>query len=211
MRLRPHWCSKTDTEDVEHLVLINVSPLEYCHVLLTPFRNRSRPQRLSREGLRLTLELCLLTTSRNLRFGFNSLCGFASVNHEHYHAYYLSHRLFIESTKLIPVFHDQQIFQFENSRYPPGFCFVLSLDDHGSIENSVNDVLDNVMVLVRHLEQEDIAHNVFITRGSTKSERDHFDSIRIFIWSRISSFGAKGCDAFNPALCELGGHFSIKS
>jgi hypothetical protein len=48
----------------EHLLLINVSPLEFGHVLLTPFRNKCRPQTVSPDGLKLAIELVLLSHSR---------------------------------------------------------------------------------------------------------------------------------------------------
>jgi len=38
----------------------------------------------------------------DLRVGFNSLGGYASVNHQHFHAYYLSYRLMIEYMVNIP-------------------------------------------------------------------------------------------------------------
>jgi len=38
---------------------------------------------------------------RNLRAGFNSPGGYASVNHQHYHLYYLKERLFLENMVLM--------------------------------------------------------------------------------------------------------------
>lgn len=35
--------------------------------------------------------------ARDLRSGFNSPGGYASVNHQHFHLYYLKHRLFLET------------------------------------------------------------------------------------------------------------------
>lgn len=93
LQLRPWW----DDQAHDHSLLINVSPLETGHVLLTPHRSQNRAQALSRDGLRLALELALLSRDPNFRVGFNSLCGYASVNHEHYHAYYLQHRLYLET------------------------------------------------------------------------------------------------------------------
>ena len=34
---------------------------------------------------------------RGFRVGFNSLCAFASVNHQHLHAYYLDYDIFTEN------------------------------------------------------------------------------------------------------------------
>ncbi|ODM87911.1 GDP-D-glucose phosphorylase 1, partial [Orchesella cincta] len=202
-RLQP-WYSGDSSE---HLLLINVSPLEYGHVLLTPSRNKNYPQKLTSSGLRLSLELVLLNNSPNFRLGFNSLCGFASVNHEHYHAYYLAHRLFLEYAELERVIGD--CYRIKDPEYPPGFCFVLK--DHPVSEEGLNKLVSSVMTLGKYLQENNVAHNLFVVRGSTKNVQGHFDSVRVFVWARESSFGAKGCDAFNPALCELAGHFPIKS
>ncbi|CAL8139082.1 unnamed protein product [Orchesella dallaii] len=206
-RLQPWYSSPPSKEDPsEHLLLINVSPLEYCHILLTPHRHKNQPQNLTTSGLRLALELILLNPSPNFRLGFNSLCGFASVNHEHYHAYYLEHRLYLEYAELVLVAGN--CYRLQDPGYPPGFCFVLK----GSVtEASLDGIVESVMKLGKYLMESNIAHNVYIVRGSTKNIQGHFDSARIFIWARESSFGAKGCEAFNPALCELAGHFPIKN
>lgn len=84
------------------LVIINVSPLEYGHVLLVPDVDACRPQILTESAIRLSLEMMLLSKHRGFRVGFNSLCAFASVNHQHLHAFYLDRELFIESS---PVNH----------------------------------------------------------------------------------------------------------
>jgi len=51
-----------DTAD--HLILINVSPLEYGHILLVPSLTRNEPQRVTLDGLRLAVEMLLLSRSR---------------------------------------------------------------------------------------------------------------------------------------------------
>lgn len=38
---------------------------------------------------------------RNLKAGFNSPGGYASVNHQHYHLYYLRERLYLETAVII--------------------------------------------------------------------------------------------------------------
>lgn len=211
LKLEPPWNSLSSNDGTtpdEHLVLINVSPLEYCHVLLTPLRNQCRPQNLTVEGLRLSLESCLLSNSSDYRVGFNSLCGYASVNHEHYHAYYLSHRLYIENAPLAKVSPEKNASPWlllDDANYPPGFCLILA------DLNEMESILASLMTLARYFQENNVGHNLYITRGSTKNVKGHFDCLRIFTWARKSSFGAKECDAFNPALCELAGHFPIKS
>ena len=47
-------------------------------------------------SLHLACYPCWSDLCRGYRLGFNSLCAFASVNHLHYHAYYLEHELVVE-------------------------------------------------------------------------------------------------------------------
>ena len=56
--------NEIDDDEEENLLIINVSPLEFGHVLLTPFRSKCNPQKVSLDGLRLAIELALLTQSR---------------------------------------------------------------------------------------------------------------------------------------------------
>lgn len=44
----------------------------------------------------MVYHLVTLTLLRNLKAGFNSPGGYASVNHQHYHLYYLRERLYLE-------------------------------------------------------------------------------------------------------------------
>lgn len=107
------------------MVVVNVSPLEYCHVLLVPTPEKCLPQMLTESGLKTAIDFSLVSGNRYLRFfnpqtlkicytvhntqvfvvcrryfrvGFNSLGGFASVNHLHFHGYLLEHDMFLETT-----------------------------------------------------------------------------------------------------------------
>ncbi|KAJ4444734.1 hypothetical protein ANN_06531 [Periplaneta americana] len=79
-----------------HFLIINVSPLEYGHSLLVPSLHSCLPQIVTLESLQLLIEVLLLSNSPALRVGFNGLCAFASVNHLHYHLYYLQQRMLLE-------------------------------------------------------------------------------------------------------------------
>ena len=46
-------------------------------------------QVLTRHAIHLALETVLLSGRSNFKAGFNSLCAFATVNHLHWHLFYL--------------------------------------------------------------------------------------------------------------------------
>jgi len=56
-------CDQQSTQNKEHFLIINVSPLGAGHVLLTPFVRHNQPQIITLDGLRLALDLILLSRS----------------------------------------------------------------------------------------------------------------------------------------------------
>lgn len=71
------------------LVVINVSPIEYGHVLLVPSALSCLPQQIAAAPLLTALHLAAETDSVYFRLGYNSLGAYASVNHLHFQGYYL--------------------------------------------------------------------------------------------------------------------------
>ncbi|XP_029822600.2 GDP-D-glucose phosphorylase 1 [Ixodes scapularis] len=185
-----------------HCVVINVSPLEYCNALLVPSLADCLPQVLSPDGLMLAIDAVLLSSSPALRVGFNSLGGFASVNHQHYHLYYLEHRLHLEKARVTRIFGDYH----ELQDYPAeGFAFQVSRENKEA-------VVRHIMALVGVLLETSTAHNLFVTRGTAFREGSvGLSVVRVYLWARKSCYGAKDESAFNVALCELGGHLPMKN
>lgn len=185
-----------------HCVVINVSPLEYCNALLVPSLADCLPQVLSPDGLMLAIDAVLLSSSPALRVGFNSLGGFASVNHQHYHLYYLEHRLHLETARVTRIFGEYH----ELQDYPAeGFAFQVSRENKEA-------VVRHIMALVGVLLETSTAHNLFVTRGTAFREGSvGFSVVRVYLWARKSCYGAKDESAFNVALCELGGHLPMKN
>ena len=72
------------------VVLINVSPIEYGHVLLCPRVLEGLPQRVSPETLLPPLLMAAESRNPYFRVGYNSLGAYATINHLHFQAYYLS-------------------------------------------------------------------------------------------------------------------------
>ena len=66
------------------VVLINVSPIEYGHVLLVPRLLDRLPQRIQSDTLLLALHMAAEVDNPYLRLGYNSLGAFATINHLHF-------------------------------------------------------------------------------------------------------------------------------
>lgn len=193
----------TDRESSDYIV-INVSPLEYCNSLLVPRLKDCLPQVLTPESILLAIDTVLLSNDFSFRAGFNSLGGFASVNHHHYHIYYLCHRLYLETAKVDHIWGEV----YEITDYPAeGFAFQVSKENKGV-------VVKHIMTLVQMLLESSVAHNLFITRGTSfheAADTGQLSVVRVYLWARESCYGAKDESAFNVALCELGGHLPMKS
>ncbi|KAM7280213.1 hypothetical protein ACFE04_007347 [Oxalis oulophora] len=79
-----------DVENSPSFVAINVSPIEYGHVLLIPQIFDCLPQRIDRDNLLLALHMAAEAGDPYFRLGYNSLGAFATINHLHFQAYYLA-------------------------------------------------------------------------------------------------------------------------
>ncbi|KAL5008849.1 hypothetical protein ScPMuIL_014430 [Solemya velum] len=192
-----------DNTAVEHqkkdLIIINVSPMEYGHILIVPDVYSLAPQVLTVKSLELALETILLSSHRGFHVGFNSLCAFASVNHLHLHAYYLEHELFVETCPVQHLCGDL----YELDEMPvKGFAFQL----HGSTVQKLARTLHKVTSC---LHDQEIAHNLHLSRG-TVFGTDKTETIRIFLWPRKKVIGENDLAAFNAAFVELAGHLPIK-
>ncbi|KAM5170024.1 GDP-D-glucose phosphorylase 1 [Mantella aurantiaca] len=188
------------------LVVINVSPLELGHVLLIPEPSLCLSQILIPDLVLFGLESILLSGHPGFRVGFNSLGGFASVNHLHLHGFYLDEELLIESTTCKPLCPKANVYLL-NDFPAPGFCFYTDGKDLVSLSQRVCRATD-------YFVGRNIAHNVFITRGCDPGNSGFPESregIRVVIWARKSCFGSKEESAFNVALCELAGHLPFKN
>ncbi|XP_067411511.1 GDP-D-glucose phosphorylase 1 isoform X2 [Emydura macquarii macquarii] len=188
------------------LVVINVSPLEFGHVLFIPDPALCLPQILTQELLQFGLESALLSAHPGFRVGFNSLGAFASVNHLHLHGFYLDWELLIETAPGEPLCPTLN-FHFLQGVPAPGFLFYSDGGDLGALAHNICRVTD-------YLVDKEIAHNVFVTRGTAPGEPTHSEArsgIRVVIWARKSCFGTKEEAAFNVALCEMAGHLPIKT
>ncbi|XP_012397844.2 GDP-D-glucose phosphorylase 1 [Sarcophilus harrisii] len=192
----------------EVLVIINVSPLEWGHVLFVPEPTQGLPQILLPDPLQFGIEAVMLSTHPGFRVGFNSLGGLASVNHLHLHGYYLAHKLPVETASSQPLDPNGYIYLLEGLP-APGFLFYV--DEPGP---KLKALVDRVCQVTNYLTDQEIAHNLFVTRGAPPGNPPSslaYVGVRVILWARKSSFGVKEGEAFNVALCELAGHLPVKT
>ncbi|KAK3092332.1 hypothetical protein FSP39_001381, partial [Pinctada imbricata] len=165
----------------ENLVIVNVSPLEYGHVLVVPNVNGLLPQLLTEQSVQLALHCMLLSSHPGFRIGFNSLCAYASVNHLHFHAYYLEHELFVETC---PVDHLEGLL-YELTVMPcRGFAFQLHGTDIDKLSSAIHKV-------AQYLREHEIAHNLYVTKGTVFGEDPAGGkrTIRLYLWPRKKVVG----------------------
>ncbi|XP_007479378.2 GDP-D-glucose phosphorylase 1 isoform X2 [Monodelphis domestica] len=192
----------------EVLVIINVSPLEWGHVLFVPEPTQGLPQILMPGPLQFGIEAVMLSTHPGFRVGFNSLGGLASVNHLHLHGYYLAHKLPVEIAPSQPLDPSGHIHLLEGLP-APGFLFYI--DEPGP---KLEALVGRVCQVTNYLADQEIAHNLFVTRGAPPGNPPSsltYSGIRVILWARKSRFGVKEGEAFNVALCELAGHLPVKT
>ncbi|KAG2244833.1 hypothetical protein Bca52824_093305 [Brassica carinata] len=77
-------CMPLDAENSPSVVAINVSPIEYGHVLLIPRVLDCLPQRIDHKSLLLALHMATEAANPYFRLGYNSLGAFATINHLHF-------------------------------------------------------------------------------------------------------------------------------
>ena len=67
-----------------NLVLINVSPIEYGHMLLVPRVMDSLTQLVDQASMRLALQFCEHSNNPYFRLCYNSLGAYGTINHLHF-------------------------------------------------------------------------------------------------------------------------------
>lgn len=85
------------------LVLINISPIEYGHILLVPRCMDRLPQRMRSDAFALALHLAEETDNPYFKLGYNSLGAYATINHLHFQGYFLAAPLPLELAPTEPL------------------------------------------------------------------------------------------------------------
>ncbi|MBA0728151.1 hypothetical protein Golax_001076 [Gossypium laxum] len=191
-----------DVENHPSVVAINVSPIEYGHVLLIPRILECLPQRIDRESFLLALYMAAEAGNPYFRLGYNSLGAFATINHLHFQAYYLAVAFPIEKapTKKITTLNDGVIIS-ELLKYP-----VRGVVFEGG--NTLQDLSDAVSDACICLQDNNIAYNVLISDCGK----------RIFLlpqcYAEKQALGEVSVELLdtqvNPAVWEISGHMVLK-
>lgn len=88
----------------------------------------------------------------------------------------------------------------------PAKCFCFQVPDNETITESC----ENIYKLIVHLIDNNVAHNLYMIKGKALDGSDK-RVVRVLVWVRTSSLGAKQTSAFNLAICEFSGQFPVKS
>ncbi|KAF2285718.1 hypothetical protein GH714_007369 [Hevea brasiliensis] len=191
-----------DVDNSPSVVAINVSPIEYGHVLLIPRILECLPQRIDRESFLLALYMAIEAGNPWFRLGYNSLGAFATINHLHFQAYYLAVQFPIEKapTKKITTL-DSGVKIYELVNYP-----VRGLLFEGG--NTVQDLSNTVSDACISLQDNNIPYNVLISDCGK----------RIFLlpqcYAEKQALGEVSPELLdtqvNPAVWEISGHMVLK-
>ena len=192
-----------ERSDLDSLVVVNVSPIDSGHVLLVPHASRRHAQVLDRETIDLALDFAASSADPTFRVAFNSMGGWATVNHLHLQAYYIDASLLTaaEVDTAFPV--ERESLKYVGSR-PGGVRIYNTIDypiwtlvyrvdaasgDRAALAAAVDSC---VQVLIRN----NIAHNLLFTPN------------QVFLFPRRR--GRKGEHDLHPAGWELAGHMVVK-
>eukprot|EP00090_Calanus_glacialis_P018173 TRINITY_DN2818_c0_g1_i1.p1 TRINITY_DN2818_c0_g1~~TRINITY_DN2818_c0_g1_i1.p1 ORF type:complete len:346 (+),score=156.72 TRINITY_DN2818_c0_g1_i1:98-1135(+) len=195
-----------ESKQVERdILIINVSPIDRGHCLLVPQVEAGLQQVLTVHSITLALEVMTMSTSPHTKLAFNSLCAYASVNHQHWHLYYQPTRLAVQSIPLSPG-PGTPYYTFSGEEYPAlGWVWLLGDEDM----DKMDQVAKEVAKLTMWLTDKEVAHNVVMTRGAGVEGGQGSNHIRVLVWARESVVGAKDPGEFVMAALELTGQILV--
>ncbi|KAL8046338.1 hypothetical protein ABFX02_08G171700 [Erythranthe guttata] len=191
-----------DSDNSPSVVAINVSPIEYGHVLLIPRILEQLPQRIDGESFLLALHMAVETANPYFRLGYNSLGAFATINHLHFQAYYLATPFPIErapSKKITTTSGGVKISDILN--YPVrGLVF-----EGGNTLKDLSNIVSNSCIC---LQENNIPYNVLIADCGK----------RVFLFPQCyaekQALGEVSSELLdtqvNPAVWEISGHMVLK-
>ncbi|KAF7048190.1 hypothetical protein CFC21_056995 [Triticum aestivum] len=196
----------TEGDHAPSVVAINVSPIEYGHVLLIPRVLDRLPQQIDPESFLLALHMAAEAASPYFRLGYNSLGAFATINHLHFQAYYLSVPFPVEKapTKKIPLAKcalNSGVKVSKLTNFPVrGLVF-----ERGNTLKDLADVVTNACIW---LQENNVPFNVLISDSGR----------RIFVFPQCyaekQALGEVSQDLLdtqvNPAVWEISGHIVLK-
>lgn len=198
------YLEKAPVLDSPNVIAINVSPIEYGHVLLVPRVLDCLPQRIDHDSLLLALHLAAEAGNPSFRLGYNSLGAFATINHLHFQAYYLALPFPVEKapTKRVPLKSEKGGVKISKlCNYP-----VRGLVFEGG--NTLEDLCNAVSSSCICLQDNNIPYNVLIADCGK----------RVFLFPQCyaekQALGEVDQEILdtqvNPAVWEISGHIVLK-
>ena len=197
-----------------NLVIINVSPIEYGHVLLVPRVKDGLPQQVTPSTMRFALQMAAESDNPFFRIGFNSLGAYGSVNHLHFQGYYLDAPFPVERAPAVAipglprVVDSVRVAQL--AEYPVRGIVMEVLHDGGrDLDGSLRQLARLCGNACRRLARANVPHNVFIVDGGS----------RLFLFpqcyqARVSAGAVPEWilnTGVNPAAFEISGHLLMKT
>ncbi|XP_004491414.1 GDP-L-galactose phosphorylase 1 [Cicer arietinum] len=191
-----------DVDNSPSFVAINVSPIEYGHVLLIPRIFECLPQRIDHESFLLALHMAAEAANPYFRLGYNSLGAFATINHLHFQAYYLAMQFPIEKapTKKIATLKGG-VKVSELLKYPVrGLVF-----EGGDTLEDLSNIVSEACI---SLQNNNIPYNVLISDCGSQ----------VFLlpqcYAEKQALGEVDAELLdtqvNPAVWEISGHMVLK-
>lgn len=191
------------------LIMINVSPIDYGHVLLVPRVLALQPQQLEHHGVSAALALVREIANPAFRLGYNSLGAFATINHLHFQGYYQNNVLPCERARTTPVpgFAHRSVTLSRLVDYPVR-GWVVGAAEGVAPAAAEAEMAATVMRVCDVLQAADQPFNVFIVEQGA----------RVFIWPQCYAqrqvAGEVPADLLdtgvNPAVFEVAGHLVLK-
>lgn len=190
-----------------NLVFINVSPIEYGHVLLVPRVLDGLTQLVDQTSMRLALQFCKNSNNPYFRLCYNSLGAYGTINHLHFQGYFLQAPFAVERAPTEPLpgyagsrrFKDVRVYQL--AEYPVrGLVFECG--------QNLPDMADFVAEVCVRLQEANVPHNLFIVDCG----------MRVFLYP--NGFAAAKAEGrvpstvldsqVDPASFEISGHVIMK-
>jgi len=197
---------KKIVESNASFVYINISPIEYGHVLLVPKVLNCIPQQMSMECLLTALHMSVEVHNPCFKFGFNTLGAYASINHLHFQGYFLNAPFPVErvETEYLNKFTNKGDRDLRVSKlldYPVrAFVFELGAD--------LKELAREVSSACNKLEGYNIPYNLLIVDCGARV----FLLPQKFEENKVAQVIPEDVldTQVNPACFEIGGHMVMK-
>lgn len=134
-------------------------PIEYGHILLVPRVLDKLPQLISPDTLLLALQLAHEANNPYFRIGYNSLGAYATINHLHFQAYYLSAAMPLERARTALISKKKQ------GRSTIRIEKLVDYPVNGLVFESGGDLEDTAILIggfCQRLAAKNIPHNMLI-------------------------------------------------